>query len=279
MNGSNQQNIRDIHIIGQDTREWIITDLPKSTGFSVTLAGISHAKYPFHFKRTAPPMLHVLACWAGRGKVLINGRLHTCSPGEAYITPPDQLHEYRAVGKQVWKIAWMHIHSRDASVYPSQPTLKQVESDWLREIISGMYRETISDRDKAVMESWSMILHRQCLRLLGEGGTDFRLQKLWEVVDANLSQDWTLEKMAEISNLSEEHLRRLCVRQFGQPPIRRLTAMRMKFAAALLISSSLKVEKIAEMVGYKNPLAFSTAFRKYIGIAPTAFRKSKGQKS
>jgi len=272
MNGQNTQNICDIHIIGEATREWLVKVNRKSTGMSVTLAGISHAEYGFHFRRIYPPMIHVLACWSGQGEVLINGKLQKCGAGQAYITPPSQLHEYMAVRGHHWKIAWVHIYSNDGSINPKQPVLVDIDSEALREIISGMHRESISNCDPTIMDGWYTILHQQCMRLLRGGGIDIRLRKLWYVVDANLEQMWTLEKMAGIAELSEEHLRRLCVSQYGLSPIRYLTKMRMQRAAAMLRATKLKVEQIAYMVGYNNPLAFSTAFRKCMKYTPSSFR-------
>jgi AraC-like DNA-binding protein len=126
-----------------------------------------------------------------------------------------------------------------------------------------------------MMNNWHSILLRQCSRLLGGEDIDIRLRTLWHDIDANLHRKWTLDQMAGLAQLSEEHLRRLCINQYGLSPMRMLTKMRMQRASVLLRATNMKIERIANIVGYSNPLAFSTAFRKQTTQSPMAFRHSQ----
>ena len=72
--------------------------------------------------------------------------------------------------------------------------------------------------------------------------------------------------------MSGENLRRLCQRETGRGPMHHLTQLRMQRAAMLLESTAHKIEKIARTVGYANAFAFSTAFKRHMGVSPAAFR-------
>ena len=50
----------------------------------------------------------------------------------------------------------------------------------------------------------------------------------------------------------------------------------MNKASLLLQTTALPVKQIAEMVGYKDALVFSKAFKQKIGSSPKAFRDSSG---
>ncbi len=55
----------------------------------------------------------------------------------------------------------------------------------------------------------------------------------------------------------------------------RITWMRMDRAAALLGRSVLTIATVAEAVGYSSPFAFSTAFKRKMGIPPSAYHRMK----
>jgi transcriptional regulator GlxA family with amidase domain len=49
----------------------------------------------------------------------------------------------------------------------------------------------------------------------------------------------------------------------------------MRRATELLVSTDDKVETIAAAVGYQNPCAFSTTFKKWIGWRPSEHRSKQ----
>ena len=61
----------------------------------------------------------------------------------------------------------------------------------------------------------------------------------------------------------------------GLSPIRYLTEWRMHVAAELLASSDLSVAQVSRRVGYDAREAFSRAFKRRMGHAPTAWRASR----
>ena len=91
----------------------------------------------------------------------------------------------------------------------------------------------------------------------------------------NLAHPWTLAQLADSAAMSAEHLRRLCRRQTGRGPMHQVTFLRMRRAATLLESTRHKVRAIARTVGYDNPFAFSTAFKRHLGASPAAYRHQR----
>ena len=92
-------DLREMHIVGADTPEKIISQKisPLMGTLHIGLAGVSDAGRDFSMVRLKPPYGHVVACFSGRGQVLVDGRWVTCGPGMAYLTPPDMPHAYRTI--------------------------------------------------------------------------------------------------------------------------------------------------------------------------------------
>ena len=51
-----------------------------------------------------------------------------------------------------------------------------------------------------------------------------------------------------------------------------VTYLRMRHAATLLSESDLKLEAVADAVGYANPFVFSNTFKKCTGWRPSEYR-------
>ncbi len=86
----------------------------------------------------------------------------------------------------------------------------------------------------------------------------------------DMSNTPTLGAIAQHVGLSEHRLKQGFRQVFGTTPFGYLHHHRMQLAQELLLHSNLSVAGVAARVGYRNPEAFSTAFRRKFGIAPKA---------
>ena len=80
-----------------------------------------------------------------------------------------------------------------------------------------------------------------------------------------------MARLAQRAGLSAEQLRRIAWEETGRSPMKHVAFLRLQKAILLLRTSQLKVASIAEAVGYKDPFAFSTAFKRHLGCCPTAY--------
>ncbi|MHB1158087.1 MAG: helix-turn-helix domain-containing protein [Phycisphaerales bacterium] len=71
-------------------------------------------------------------------------------------------------------------------------------------------------------------------------------------------------------------MRRLCFSQTGFPPMRYVTELRMRRAAAMLAGGRRKIMEVAAAVGYRNAFAFSTTFKRMMGKPPSQWAASAG---
>jgi AraC-like DNA-binding protein len=64
-----------------------------------------------------------------------------------------------------------------------------------------------------------------------------------------------------------------------EPPLAYLTRWRMQKASRLLETSPAGVAEVAKRVGYDAEAAFSKAFKRWIGVAPGAYRRTSEARS
>jgi AraC-like DNA-binding protein len=83
---------------------------------------------------------------------------------------------------------------------------------------------------------------------------------------------WTLDDLARDAGTSRSVLAERFTHFVGETPMRYLAKWRLQRAAGLLMEGTAKVAAVALAVGYESEAAFSRAFKKHTGVAPSAWR-------
>ena len=97
-----------------------------------------------------------------------------------------------------------------------------------------------------------------------------------EVIDYiqnNYSEDLTNEEIAKRFHLNPVYLNRIFKKNTNMSIHAFLISCRMNVAMLLLRSEDTPIKKIAQMVGYDDPVQFSKIFKNHIGQTPKEFRK------
>jgi len=87
------------------------------------------------------------------------------------------------------------------------------------------------------------------------------------------AEPWSLESLAREVGLSRSALAERFHSFVGTPPMQYLARWRMQLAASLLSGSQLTLSQVAERVGYGSETALSRAFKRLVGVAPSAWRE------
>ena len=102
---------------------------------------------------------------------------------------------------------------------------------------------------------------------------DRDLRRVLEAIHARPADPWTLPELARVARMSRSGFAGRFTRQVGVPPATYLTTVRMERAEEALRHTDATLGDIATAVGYSNPFAFATAFRRYHGVAPGRWRQ------
>jgi AraC-like DNA-binding protein len=93
-----------------------------------------------------------------------------------------------------------------------------------------------------------------------------------EAIHRHPGRPWTVEALAARAHVSRAHFAKRFTEVMARPPLRYVTERRMELAADLLADPAVGVAEAAAAVGYRDPFAFSTAFKRHRGLSPRAYR-------
>jgi transcriptional regulator GlxA family with amidase domain len=98
------------------------------------------------------------------------------------------------------------------------------------------------------------------------------VHRVQDAIIANPAADWTLKRLAKISNSSPRHLSRLFNEQAGMNITGYINSLRVALAHQLLTSSRLDIERIAERTGFSSSRQLRRAWRRCYESPPAALR-------
>ena len=86
-------------------------------------------------------------------------------------------------------------------------------------------------------------------------------------------QQWSVESLADIAHASRSMFSERFTSVVGMPPARYLARWRMHVASGWLHNERLSVAEVAERLGYESEASFSRAFKRHVGVPPSALRR------
>ena len=130
----------------------------------------------------------------------------------------------------------------------------------------------------------SGLLSIELLRLLQDGApaskpsprgglAAWQQKRVMDFIEEHLSEDVSLDVLADLVRLSPYHFLRSFKQSFGEPPYRYWTGRRIERAKALLANPRTSVTEIALDVGFHGTSAFSATFHRVTGQTPTDYRR------
>jgi AraC-like DNA-binding protein len=106
------------------------------------------------------------------------------------------------------------------------------------------------------------------------GLADPRIGQALRIMHADPKRPWTLAALAREVGMSRSAFASRFVQIAGVTPIEYLANWRMTLAKSALAASNAPMSEIAEMAGFQSVSAFSTAFKRATGYAPTLYLRS-----
>lgn len=269
--GDFPNDIREIQSVGAGTHELFAAPelTPALRRHGVRLAGLSWTSREFCFVRRRPSMAQYLVGLRGTGRVWLDGGWQPCGAGQAYVTPVGKFHAYEA--RRNWVVGWVMFEPGAALAKLDGPVRREADAAAFERILLGLHEEGLRGANSPALVHWTELLIHQCAQLAGTM-QPARLWKLWQAVQRDFAFPWTLDALARAAGVGAETLRQLAQRETGRSPLAQVRHLRMQHAAALL-GTGQKVEFVARLVGYENSFAFSTAFKRTLGRAPSAYQR------
>ncbi|XEC94404.1 response regulator [Paenibacillus tarimensis] len=99
------------------------------------------------------------------------------------------------------------------------------------------------------------------------------VKKIIEYIDASFTEDIMLVDLSKKFNITVGYVSALMKKETGKTYMEYVMNKRLSLAKELLQDTSLTIQEIVELVGYRDYFHFNKIFKKYFGITPGKFRK------
>jgi len=237
--------------------------------------GHSDAGPGYEVLRQNPTFSNIHLTLSGDGEALIQGRWQPLTAGVVCLSPAGVRHGARSVPGKAWEFCWI-CFAEPAGLLPRlavpEPVLTHTDPRPLGATVLNFYREWRDARQKIVLDALLRLIGLYVQRIIAPWPVENHLWKLWEQVAQHPAQPWAEETLARAVHLSPRHLLRLCKKETGRTLRQQLTHLRFTQASALLHDESVKLQTIAQAVGYQDAFAFSKAFKRWSGVSPQDYR-------
>lgn len=101
------------------------------------------------------------------------------------------------------------------------------------------------------------------------------IQKIYDYIDEHLQDELSREQIAEYVHFNPAYLSRLFRKETNTSLTDYILEKRMSKAKLLLVSTNIKISDVSSLVGYGDIPHFTKMFKRYVGVTPQEFRKSK----
>ncbi|WP_079909365.1 AraC family transcriptional regulator [Paenibacillus sp. 32352] len=222
----------------------------------------------------------------GCGSITVGGQTFLPEPGQLFFAPADVMQSFSVTNGPPYQMYWCHFTSNIAMGQLFQtfglPNIVTVQdSGLLLKHFGQMMTNRGSQWPTSSLKIQSALFEILALfidtalsdkSLTLPGLADSKLIDTIHYIDQNLSKEFTVDELSEIAHFHPNYFIRFFKMHLGVPPMRYIHERRLERAKELLSSTEMKISEIANMTGFYEASHFSTAFKKYTGTSPSAYR-------
>jgi AraC family transcriptional regulator len=238
-------------------------------------------------------LLHVVLEGSVRCEVLTRGKtcVFSANPGTIFVLPRGTIDEIRWTGPTHRIAAALHprflanaldetAHEREIELTEhwnlTDPNIMAVQLAMRTDLEAGspagrMYGESLANALAVyLLKRYAVKPH---VPAVYRGGLPrYRLKRVIDYIDENLSSDLTLAQLATIAGMSPHYFAELFRQSTGRAPHQFVLLRRIDLAKQRLRDPRRSVMEAGLDAGFQNPSHFARVFRKWVGISPSGFR-------
>jgi AraC family transcriptional regulator len=159
--------------------------------------------------------------------------------------------------------------------------IKNVYSKQLLDLIGNFQLELMNYGESypLMVESISTQIVVQLIRDINTDNTgkvskeNKYFNKAIEIMQEHYSSNISINDICKMVYLSPSYFKRLFTDYTGKSPYQYLMGIRLEKAKELLREDENSVAEVARLCGYVNSGHFATAFKHYVGMSPSEYRK------
>ena len=228
-------------------------------------------------------------CLEGRGEYQFRDTHCAIGPGEGFLVPPGEVVSIRADQKEPWKLIWVGFTGCRAAEYLGRCGLGK-ENRAFRCDVPEQLERCVQEMVRCEMlgRGHEFLLLGELYRFLGwiarsfegqgrrsrEAGTEY-VERAADYIRSHFQEDLTVSKLALYVGLNRSYLTTVFQNTLHVSPQQFEMRFRMERASQLLLEGTLSVGEVARSCGYPDPLTFSKAFKRTLGVTPSQYQRGQ----
>jgi AraC family transcriptional regulator len=172
----------------------------------------------------------------------------------------------------------MHLSLVERSGF-QDPLLTQIGFSLWRELEQGSPAGKLYAQTAAQMLSVHLLRHYtfvgEAIKEPSQGLTPQQMRRVMDFVQAHLSQDLSLESLAQQTGFSPYHFARLFRQTTGESPHQFVMRQRVERAQCLLAKRDIPLAHVALECGFANQSHLTQIFKRHLGLTPRAYRQDR----
>ena len=228
---------------------------------------------------------------SGRGFYSANGNTWSLSSGQMFLVQPNNTIVYCSDGIEPWSYAWIGFRGSETKailkqcgftknnlVLPSPaPDEFACCFDELFEHVSisyadSLYRESILLKLLSILcHSYSQLSGKEEFRQNSGSGSAY-VNQVIDYINEMYMKGISVADIANHIGISQAYLNHIFQEELNLSVQNFLIDFRLYKAAMQLVNTSLSIKEISHLVGYRDPLVFSKAFKRKFEVSPRQYR-------
>jgi AraC-like DNA-binding protein len=210
-------------------------------------------------------------CLSGKGVLKDKRGTHTVQAGELFVIREGEVTTYTADIDEPWTYVWIGFKGEGVRRFADAESVYKTPTS-LDERLLTLVNEGVRSR-----EIYLSVIYELMYCIFGgektEDATD-RLRSIRRYIKYNYMKQLSISDIACDFGLERSYLFRIFKKRYGVGPKEYLTRVRMENAARLILSGY-SVSEVTAMVGYEDAFNFSGAFKKYYGVSPSKYTRTR----
>jgi AraC-like DNA-binding protein/mannose-6-phosphate isomerase-like protein (cupin superfamily) len=230
----------------------------------------------WNLKEHSHPYLEIIYFIEGKASVATGGDTLDVSLFDLLIYPPGVTHRETldSTSRQEIVCLWLKLGCRATLPFSFKLSDDEGELGWLCQSAHKNHLrrgERFRELEEHLLRSLLLVIEQK-LALAGPSKSA-ALDRCRAYVDEHCTEDFDVERLAQVACVSASYLSRLFKKHLGTTPMRYRNAVRIEKAKHLLLIKSASVEEIADVLGFEDAKYFSHLFKNTTSLTPSQFRK------
>jgi AraC-like DNA-binding protein len=223
--------------------------------------------------------------YRGRGAFDCRREVHDAAPGTCSLIAPGELHTGRATSGDGWIYRNLHIEASLMAMllegldwrgpldlrFKSSLVRDALLADRLARLFASLAEaSSLLENESLLLSVVARLISEHCVRtqaFAGAGQEHRAVTRVKDWLHAHPDQNVSIRALAALAGLSPYYLVRVFRRQFGVPPHRYQTIVRVHRARQLLKSGAC-LSDVAQRTGFYDQSHLTRCFKRTLGVTP-----------